>query len=186
MEGETLPRRAELLAAMSLAVDLGLGQPMEHLLRSCVLGTRLCDLYGLPRERRDRVFNIALVAWIGCHADSPEVGELFGDDISFRRDEYAVDSRGLPRARFLLGHVVAGETPLIRGVQAARFMVTGRRRVVDLLHSHWTSARALSGRLGLDEELGEQLGYLFERWTARVCRWRRAGRTSRWRCAWCS
>ena len=27
-------RRAELLAAISLAIDLSLGQPMEHMLRS--------------------------------------------------------------------------------------------------------------------------------------------------------
>ena len=39
MEPSTLPRRAELLAALSLAIDLGLGQPMAHLLRSCILGS---------------------------------------------------------------------------------------------------------------------------------------------------
>jgi hypothetical protein len=27
-------RRAEVLAALSLAIDLGLGQPMDHMLRS--------------------------------------------------------------------------------------------------------------------------------------------------------
>ena len=31
-------RLAELIASMSLATDLGLGQPMEHVLRACVLG----------------------------------------------------------------------------------------------------------------------------------------------------
>lgn len=38
---------AELLAALSLAIDLGLGQPMEHVLRSCALALGLADIAGL-------------------------------------------------------------------------------------------------------------------------------------------
>jgi len=30
------PRLAELVAPLSLATDLGLGQPMEHVMRSCL------------------------------------------------------------------------------------------------------------------------------------------------------
>lgn len=33
--------RAELVAAFSLATDLGLGQPMEHVLRSWLIAVRL-------------------------------------------------------------------------------------------------------------------------------------------------
>ena len=43
----TRPRRAELVAALSLALDLGLGQPMEHMLRAAVIATRLADRVGL-------------------------------------------------------------------------------------------------------------------------------------------
>ena len=34
-------RLAELLAVLSLATDLGMGLPMEHVLRQCVLSLRL-------------------------------------------------------------------------------------------------------------------------------------------------
>ena len=46
------PRRAEVLAALSLAIDLGLGQPMEHMLRAAVIATRLADRLGLDAEQR--------------------------------------------------------------------------------------------------------------------------------------
>src|ERR687897_38629 len=36
-------RLAELVASMSLATDLGLGQPQEHVLRSCILGLRIAE-----------------------------------------------------------------------------------------------------------------------------------------------
>ena len=34
-------RLAELVAALSLGVDLGFGQPMEHVLRQCIIALRL-------------------------------------------------------------------------------------------------------------------------------------------------
>ena len=41
---ETGARLAELLAALSLGIDLGFGQPMEHVLRQCRIAMRLCEL----------------------------------------------------------------------------------------------------------------------------------------------
>lgn len=38
---ETGLRLAELMAALSLATDLGTAQPMEHALCSCILSVRL-------------------------------------------------------------------------------------------------------------------------------------------------
>jgi len=34
-------RLAELVAALSLGIDLGFGQPMEHILRQCLIALRL-------------------------------------------------------------------------------------------------------------------------------------------------
>ena len=45
------PRRAEVLAALSLAIDLGLGQLMEHMLRSALIATRLRLLAGGSANR---------------------------------------------------------------------------------------------------------------------------------------
>jgi hypothetical protein len=40
-QGESGIRLAELVAAFSLATDLGLGQPLEHALRSWLIAARL-------------------------------------------------------------------------------------------------------------------------------------------------
>ncbi len=37
----TQVRLAELVAALSLGIDLGFGQPMEHVLRQCLIALRL-------------------------------------------------------------------------------------------------------------------------------------------------
>src|SRR5215212_3447855 len=53
-------RLAELVASMSLATDLGLGQPMEHVVRSCLVGLRLGELLGLEESDRAVVYYVAL------------------------------------------------------------------------------------------------------------------------------
>ncbi|TDP94946.1 HD domain-containing protein [Labedaea rhizosphaerae] len=158
------PRRAEVLAALSLAIDLGLGQPMEHMLRSGIIAARLAERLGLDEQQRGTVFYANLVAWIGCHADSHELARWFGDDIAFRADTYEVDWRGLPFLRMLASHVGQGRGPVDRGRAAAAFFVNARGRLAELIHSHCTSAACLSDRLGLGEPVRAALVAAFERW----------------------
>ena len=54
-------RLAELVAALSLGVDLGFGQPMEHVLRQCMIALRLAECVGLDQEERSVVYYTALL-----------------------------------------------------------------------------------------------------------------------------
>ena len=47
-------RLAELVAALSLGIDLGFGQPMEHVLRQCLIALRLAERDRARRERARR------------------------------------------------------------------------------------------------------------------------------------
>src|ERR1700694_455635 len=90
-------RLAELVAALSLATDLGLGQPQDHVLRQTVISRRLAAAAGLPEEQQTAVFYVSLLAWVGCVADSHEMAAWFGDDLRLRADSYEVDKAGVPR-----------------------------------------------------------------------------------------
>ena len=63
------PRLVEVVAAFSLATDLGLGQPMEHGLRSCLIATRLAEKLDLDEDERACVYWVTLLAMVGCTAD---------------------------------------------------------------------------------------------------------------------
>lgn len=54
-------RLAELLAALSLGSDLGMGLPMEHVLRQCFISMRLADRIGLDATDRGVVYYTALL-----------------------------------------------------------------------------------------------------------------------------
>ena len=58
-------RLAELVAALSLGVDLGFGQPMEHVLRQCLIALRLAERAGLDEHRRADVYYTALLVSVG-------------------------------------------------------------------------------------------------------------------------
>ncbi|NKQ56013.1 HD domain-containing protein [Amycolatopsis sp. K13G38] len=158
---------AELLAAFSLATDLGLGQPMEHLLRAWRIARGLADRLGVAEGQRDALFYVAMLSWVGCVADAPEVAASFGDDIAFRADSYGVDLGGLSGFGFFVGHAAAGR-PVPRRVRAAATLVlTGGRQVVRGIQSHCLTTATLAERLGLEAEVGAALRQFFTRWDGR-------------------
>ena len=77
-------RLAELVAAFSLATDLGFGQPMEHVLRSWLIAERMAERVGLEHEARPSLYYVITLAMVGCVAETPELAHWFGDDIVFR------------------------------------------------------------------------------------------------------
>lgn len=157
------PTRAHVLAALSVAIDLGLGQPAEHMLRSSLIATRLADRLGLSAEQRDCIYHTTLIMWIGCHADSHEYARWFGDDIAVRRDAYLVDWSGLPYQRFLLTNIRHGESVLQRLKTIATLYAHARGNITRLIHSHCASAVLLAERLGMSSSVRVALPFTFER-----------------------
>lgn len=164
MSEPELPTRAELLAALSVAIDLGLGQPAEHMLRSALIATRLADRLSLSPQQRDCVYYTTLIMWIGCHADSHEYARWFGDDIAVRHDSYLVDWSGIPYLRFLASNVARGQPFAQRLTVMATLFANARGHISKLIHSHCASAALLADRIGLGPNVQAALAFAFERY----------------------
>ena len=157
-------RLAEMVAALSLATDLGLGQPQEHIIRQTLIALRMADLDGLSEDERAAIFYVSLLAWVGCVADAHEMGKWFGDDTAIHADSYLVDMTGLPMMRFMLGHVARGSSPIRRFTMIGRFLAGGSKEVERAMASHCETSGDLSLRLGLGPEVRDPLQQAFERW----------------------
>src|ERR1043165_9506704 len=122
-------RLAELVAALSLGIDLGFGQPMEHVLRQCLIALRIADAMKLTDAERAAVYYTALLVTVGCHTDAHEQAKWFGDDIEMKRGKY--DWKGSPKS--VLGMVKgmsklgAGHPPLHRFRLGLEFIISGHR-----------------------------------------------------------
>lgn len=157
-------RLAELVSALSLAVDLGLGQPMEHLLRSCVISLRLAEEVGLGERERVVVYYVALLGWVGCHADAHEQAVWFGDDIALKADRFPVDMSGVAKASFVLRHIGAGGG-LAHRAQLLGSLVGVRGELAKAFEAtHCQIAGAVANGLGLDTMVADALEQVFERW----------------------
>jgi HD-GYP domain-containing protein (c-di-GMP phosphodiesterase class II) len=157
-------RLAELVAALSLAVDLGLGQPMEHLLRSCLIAVRLADRVGLGENERAVVYYVALLGWVGCHADAHEQAAWFGDDIALKADRFLVDMTGIAKARFALGHLGAGG-PLLHRARLVGSLLASQSDLASVFEvTHCRIAGRVAVDLGLGSATGDALQHVFERW----------------------
>lgn len=156
--------RTDLLAALSVAIDLGLGQPMDHMLRSAVIGSRLAERLDLTEDDRTTVFYCCLMMWIGCHADSHEYTQWFGDDIAVRHDSYFVDWSGIAYQRFLLRNIGRSSPLPHRARLVAKLLVDARGNLGGMVQSHCLSASLLADDIGLGTAVGAALPYTFERW----------------------
>ena len=163
-EDDTGIKLAELVASFSLATDLGMGLPMEHVLRSWRIAARLGEEFGVADDDRAALYYVITLAWVGCVADTPEVVAVFGDDIAFRAESYEVDFAGLPMLGFMLRHVGAGSPALHRIRLGARLVATGGKAVERGLISHCLSTASMASRLGLGDDVSGPLQQVFARW----------------------
>lgn len=163
--GRPQVRLAELIAALSLGVDLGFGQPMEHALRQCLIALRLAERRGLDDGQRAAVYYSALLVSVGCHTDAHEQARWFGDDIALKSDKYA--PHGLSGFRAMLTgmrRIGSGQLPLARLRTAVSFAAGGYRELDGMVEQHAALAQELGGQLGLPEPVLEALGASYEQW----------------------
>jgi len=158
-------RLAELVAALSLGVDLGFGQPMEHVLRECIIALRLADRIGLEEDERSTVYYTALLVNVGCHSDAHEQAKWFGDDIALKSGKY--DESGLRAAATMLSLVGSGNPPLHRVRVGVELAISGRRDFDGMIARHSALARALAERLGLSGPVQDAVGASYEYWNGK-------------------
>ena len=162
-------RLAELVAALSLVSDLGLGQPTEHALRQCRIALRLAERIGLDGDEREGVYYAGLMAWVGCHVDAYEQAKWFGDEMALKADVRLVDFASTTSDMlFMLRHVGAGRPLLDRARTGLSFVAGGGMRHAEaMLENHWLAVDGLAASLGMSDHVRRSIEQTFERWDGR-------------------
>lgn len=157
-------RLAELTIALSLATDLGTGQPLEHGLRTCLLSLAAAEALELDGPTRSCVYHVALLRFIGCTSDASEFAALVGDDVLMNGLMAPVfHARPGELARSFLRHV-GEDLPVHRRagriVRALGDPDADRRS----LTAHCEVASRLASRLGMGTSVCHALAHAYERW----------------------
>src|ERR1700757_3703426 len=164
-EGETPVRAAEVVGAMSIATDLGTGQPLEHALRTAILAVRLGELAELSPSDLVDAYYISLLHSFGCTSDATEQTELFGDDIE-PRAKFALVDGGNPEelAAFLRDVVGQGRPSEVREAMVAHALENALEIAGSTFALHSEVAQCFAGWLGFGAGVISNLAYAFERW----------------------
>jgi len=162
-EGESL-RMAELLAALSLAMDLGIGQPLEWMLGACLAGLRFAECLGLPVATRRDVFYLSLLRHIGCSATATEKAVFFGDDLA-AGDAVMMDAERIGEIfGFMFSTVGKGQSGARRAVLMAKAFLSGPAAAHNSFKVQCEIGEQMADKLGFGPEVCEGMRQIFERW----------------------
>ena len=158
-------RAAEVVGALSLATDLGTGQPLEHAFRTAVIAVRLGELAGASPQELVDTYYVALLHSAGCTSDGHEAAQLYGDDIVPRAAFALVDS-GDPAEvlAFLRSNVGLGRDPELRATMVEQAITHGLPIARQTLAMHCEVAQRFAGWLGFSSGTQAALEHVFERW----------------------
>jgi len=157
-------RLTELFASVSLATDLGLGQPPEHMLRAARISMRLGERLGLDTAELATLYDVSILTYVGCPVYGNEAASVFGDDIDFRAHASEVDLGGFSAMIFMLRRAGSGTSAFNRAAQAARLMASGGRGVIEQMANHCSAAGVFAERLGLSAAVRAGIEQSYARW----------------------
>ena len=157
-------RLAELVAALSLGIDLGFDQPMEHVLRQSLIALRLAERIGVDEQGRVAVYYTALLTNVGCHSDAHEQAKWFGDDIGLKADKYVYGLHGAQGALATARRFGSGAGMTHRFRLGLEFAVSGHHDLDAMIAHHSEMARRLGEDLGLTPDTLAALDASYEQW----------------------
>jgi HD-GYP domain-containing protein (c-di-GMP phosphodiesterase class II) len=158
-------RLSELLASVSLATDLGTGQPLGHALRTCTISTALAKAMGCGPDDVRTVHQFALLRFLGCTSDAAETAAMVGgDDRAFNA---AMAPVVMGSGREVMGRFVRSVAP---GQPSTRRLRLVARGLADpkvgerSLSTHCEVGAMLARRVGLEQPVVDALAHAYERW----------------------
>ena len=158
-------RRAEAVAALSLAIDIGMGQPLEQGLRTCSVAVTLAREAGLDERQARHAYYLALLRHVGCTAESDLAAHYLGDEIAFRVGAPLLDwARPSSVMPYAVRHLGVGQPLRSRAQLVGRMMAGGAKKFMQSADAVCETGQLLAARMGMDGEIQRGLWHVFERW----------------------
>ena len=154
----------EVIGALCLATDLGMGFPFEHGLQTTLAATRLAEKLGADPPTASQAYHACLLSHAGCTTDAHVTAEVFGDSLTTHLNPVLYGSQ----REVLTGLIRALPEPdrraPVRAVEVARRLP----RVARVRRPHFTAmcevAEMLADGVGLPSSAAGLLAHLTERW----------------------
>jgi HD-GYP domain-containing protein (c-di-GMP phosphodiesterase class II) len=158
-------RLAELVAALSLATDVGLGAPLENAQRAALLAVHLAEAAGLGEAEARHAFYLALLKTVGCVGDEDFTARVFGEEASAWITPIG-GATPVEILRLIVANVGRGRGVPGRAAKVLRALGS-LPGMPAISRGHCEVGNLLARRLGLPAGVVRGMGQVFERWDGR-------------------
>jgi putative nucleotidyltransferase with HDIG domain len=162
---------AEILSALSFALDLTEGAVPGHALRSCVFGMRIAEELRLPAEQRADLYYALLLKDIGCSSNAARLCQIIGggDERQVKAGVKLEDwtRPGHPKAstlKLLWTNVFPEAGALRRAAAIVRIGLTQHRNNEEMITLRCDRGAHILRKLGLGDTAAEAVRGLDEHW----------------------
>ena len=158
-------RLAELLSALSHALDMTEGQPQGHCVRCCWIGLMIAEELNLDEHQTWELYYTILLKDLGCSSNAARICQLYlVDDLSFKRDFKQIDG-SLPQAlRFVLSHtgLKAGLAERFRAI--IKIFQNGGEISRELIETRCQRGADIARKMRFSEAVADAIANLDEHW----------------------
>lgn len=154
---------SELVACLALATDLGMGQPLEHAFRTCILAMTVGESLGLTPEELAETYYICLLRFVGCNAHARQDALEVGDEIAFRAGVAPVLNGRTPEMlRFMVTKLGQNSPMPTRARMVGSALLAGPKGAKEQIAATCEVARMIALKLGMTPGVTAALDYTFE------------------------
>lgn len=160
---------AEVLGALSHALDMTEGQPPGHCLRSCWIGMQVAAALELGPHECASLYYTLLLKDAGCSSNAARLWELYGGDDHLVKNDYkVVDSQSVVElGRFVLRHAGAGAALRERFARVMNLVRHGEELATELVATRCERGAQIALQLGFSAAVADGVHALDEHWNGR-------------------
>lgn len=162
-------RLAEIIGALSHALDLTEGQPPGHCQRCCWIGFHIGKELGLGETELWELYYTVLLKDAGCSSNAERLCELYSnDDLHTKRGFTKVDTDSVKQlARFVFTHAAPGAGLNSRLSHALTLMRHGQTLANELVQTRCERGAQVAIQLGFSDTVAAGIHNLDEHWNGR-------------------
>ena len=162
--GDERVRTAELIGALCLATDLGMGFPFEHGLHETLIAMRLAERLRVDRDAASQTYYASLLSHAGCTSGAHVSAEVFGGSMTESFNPLMYGSVREVLVGLLRSLPDEDVTGLARATQTARRFPRMARATRPALTASCEVAGMLAEQTGAPPAVPSVLSYLTDRW----------------------
>ncbi len=165
------PSLAEIISALSFALDLTEGAVPGHALRSCLLGMRLGVELHFSHGMLADLYHALLLKDVGCSSNAARMCQIIGggDDRAIKagiklEDWTQLHKPKLSTLRLLWAHVLPGESKAARMARILRIGLTQHKNNEEMITLRCDRGASIVRKIGLGDEAAIAVQSLDEHW----------------------